>query len=62
MFIRISKLCSEKGITVTELEKILGFGNSTIIKWKKSNPTVEKLKKVADYFGVSVDSLLEDKI
>ena len=41
------------------LEKTLGFGNGTIKKWGESSPSVDKLKKVADYFGVSVDYFLE---
>ena len=38
----------------------MGFGNATIRGWVTSSPTVEKLKAVADYFGVTVDELLED--
>lgn len=54
----IEILCHRKGITVSGLERSLGFGNSTIAKWSKSSPTVEKLAAVADYFGVTVDDLL----
>ena len=39
----------------------MGFGNSTIRGWAKSSPTVEKLKAVADYFGVTIDELLSDE-
>ena len=53
----IEMLCKEKGISVSGLEKTLGFGNSTISKWSSSSPTVEKLMAVSD-FGVSVDYLL----
>ena len=55
----IEILCPKKGITVSGLERNLGFGNSTIAKWSKSSPTVEKLAAVADYFGVTVDELLQ---
>ena len=30
----------------------------TIVRWDKSSPTTDKLQKVADYFGVSIDYLL----
>lgn len=60
MLEKISQLCSEKEITVTELERKLDFGNSTIMKWKSSSPTVDKLKKVADYFGLTVDYFLQE--
>lgn len=56
---KICMLCNEKKISIGKLENILGFGNGTIWKWKKSSPSVEKLKAVADYFGVTIDYLLE---
>ena len=46
---RIEELANKEGITIAALEKKLGFGNGTIRGWKDSSPTVEKLKKVADY-------------
>lgn len=60
MFNKVENKAKEKGISITSLEKTLGFGNGTIRKWETSSPTVDKLKKVADYFGVSVDYFLED--
>ncbi len=59
MFERILELCNQQCITVTVLENKLGFGRCTIKKWKKSEPSALKLKKVADYFGVTVDFLLD---
>ena len=59
----IEMLCKKNGISVSGLEKTLGFGNSTISKWANSSPTAEKLIAVSDYFNVSIDYLLygEDK-
>lgn len=57
---KISMLCNKKKITIGKLENILGFGNGTIWKWKKSSPSVDKLKAVADYFGVNIEYFLED--
>jgi transcriptional regulator with XRE-family HTH domain len=45
MFDKIVKLCEENNISVLVLEEKLGFGKCTISKWKKSSPTVNKLKK-----------------
>ena len=45
-------------ISIAKLEQELGFANATIRKWAKSSPSADKLLKVADYFGVSVDYLL----
>lgn len=58
MFEKISNLCLQKEITVTRLEETLRFGRGTISKWKESSPSVDNLKKVADYFGVSIDYLV----
>lgn len=54
----IRALCIERGISICCLEKQLGFGNATIRGWDKSSPSVEKLKRVADFFGVSMESLI----
>ncbi|EJW19195.1 helix-turn-helix transcriptional regulator [Paenibacillus alvei] len=54
----IQNLCKDRDISIFKLEKELGFGNGTIYKWEKSSPAVDKLKKVADYFGVTVDYIL----
>ena len=59
LYEKIQEICNSKGITVSGLEKALGFSNSTIRKWKNSSPSIENLKKVADYFGVTVDYFLE---
>lgn len=56
---KISMLCNERNISIGKLENILGFGNGTIWKWRKSSPSVEKLKAVADYFGVSIEYFLD---
>lgn len=56
---KISILCNERNISIGKLENILGFGNGTIWKWRKSSPSVEKLKAVADYFGVSIEYFLD---
>lgn len=56
---KILKLAEKNHISISRLEKTMGFGNGTIKKWRESYPSVDKLKKVADYFGVSVDYFLE---
>lgn len=59
LYSRIKELCDKKGITITKLESDLGFGNSSIKKWKQTtSPSVDKVIKIASYFDVSVDYLL----
>lgn len=54
----ISELCNQRNISIAKLEREVGVGNGTIGRWEKSSPTVENLKKVADYFGVTVNDLI----
>lgn len=61
LYEKIQKICDSKGLTVSGLEKDLGFSNSTIRKWKNSSPSIENLKKVADYFGITVDELISEE-
>jgi len=56
----ILRLCQEKKISVARLEREIGLGNATISRWGTSSPTVENARKVADYFGVTVDQLIND--
>lgn len=53
----IKELCRERGITLKKLERETGIGNGTIAKWALSSPRVDTLKKVAEYFGVTLDDL-----
>ena len=57
---KVRGLCERDNITVTALEKKLGFGNGTISAWDRCSPSVKNLKAVADYFGVTVDELLKE--
>lgn len=59
IFANVSRLCRERGISIARLERDLGIGNATIRNWNVSSPTVDKLKRVADYFGVTLDELLQ---
>lgn len=61
LFERVEKIRKENGISQGRLEKELGFSNGSVSKWKNSTPTTERLQKVADYFGVSLDYLINGK-
>lgn len=56
----IKTKCAERGVSVTAMERDLQFGNGTVLYWKDHEPGVYKLKKVADYLGVTLDYLLAD--
>ena len=59
VFEKIEKLAKKKGITITDIERSLKFGNGTIRRWKKSSPSLENIAKVAKYLGVTVDYFVE---
>ena len=61
MLEKIKRLCVDRGISIAKLEQSVGLGAGTVYKWGVVSPGVDKLKAVADYFGVTVDSLLADK-
>ena len=58
VFERIEELRKAKNVSQGKLEKELGFSNGSISKWRNSTPTYERLQKVAEYFGVTVDYLM----
>lgn len=57
----IARLCKQRATTIAALERSVGISNGTISRWGKSSPTVDNLKKVADFFGVSVDELVSSQ-
>lgn len=57
----VKALCDERKISVCALERELGFPRSSICKWNENEPGIRKVQKVADYFGVTVDSLLANE-
>lgn len=52
-------LCKEKGLTPNKVAKELGIASATISDWKygRSQPKIDKRRKIAEYFNVSVDYL-----
>lgn len=57
---RIRDLCRERGTNLYRMEQELGLGNGTVRRWGDSPPSVSNAKAVADYLGVTIDSLLEE--
>ena len=55
---RIKDLCKKKGISVNRLELDCEFAKGYISKLDKSTPNSDKLQKIADYFGISLDYLM----
>lgn len=54
-------LCHRNCITVAKAARNIGINTSTVYMWKKkgTSPRYTTRKKIADYFGVDVDSLVK---
>lgn len=59
MYETFKKLIDERNITSYKVSKDTGISQTTLSDWKvgKSKPKADKLKILADYFGVPVDVL-----
>jgi len=57
---RLNNLILSKKITKNKMLTDLGLSKNSFVDWKQRGtiPNGETLKKIADYFGVSVDYLL----
>ena len=60
MYSVFEMLCEKNGVTPYKVGKETKIATSTLSDWKngKSTPKQDKLKLIADYFGVSVDYLM----
>lgn len=59
---KVRALCKKRGVAVSTMEKATGLSNGTLNKWEKgTSPSADKVKRVAEYFGTTVDELLSEK-
>ena len=56
---RIKALCDAKGITISQLEKDLGYGNGSLAKSKSIK--ADRLFEIAEYFDTTMDYLYDGK-
>lgn len=57
------KLLDKNGMKSSYVSQKTGVSNATLSDWKngKSTPKADKMKKIADFFGVTVDYLMTGK-
>lgn len=60
MYERYEKLLQERGLNSYKVAKATGINNQTFSAWKNGiyTPKREKMQKIADFLGVSVDYLI----
>ena len=63
MYKVFKKLLEEKGISTYQVAKVTGINNATFSEWKEGTyaPKVDKLQKIADYFQIPLNCLLNGK-
>ena len=57
LYEQIRDVAKSKGYSINRLEQELGFARSSINKFNKNKPSIAKLQQIADFLGVTVDSL-----
>ena len=59
---RVILLCQQKGVSRSKMADDIGISRSTPKDWKEkgSTPQLATVKKVADYFGVTTEYLMND--
>ena len=62
MYSVFEALLKEKATTAYAVSKATGIAVSTLSDWKngRSKPKADKLKKIADFFGVSVEIFITE--
>lgn len=57
LYERIKDVAKSKGYSINKLEQELGFARSSINKFNKNKPSIDKLQQIANLLDVTVDNL-----
>lgn len=62
MYDKFKMLLNQNNVKVSDVSKATGISTSTFTDWKKGRyaPKADKLKAIAEYFGVSLDYFVAD--
>ena len=58
LYENIRDIAKTKGFSINRLEQELGFARSSINKFNKNTPSIEKLQQISELLGVTVDNLM----
>ena len=61
MYAKYVELRDKKGVRDADVAKATGLYPSVFTDWKKGNssPKIDKLLKIADFFGVSIEEFVK---
>lgn len=60
---RFKQLCDDRGVSCNKAALEIGLSNATPTKWRKTGatPNSETLQRIAGYFGVTIQFLLDQE-
>lgn len=58
LYENIKKVAALRGYTISKLEQELGFPRSSISKYNSSDPSVGKIRQIANFLDVSYSSII----
>lgn len=63
MYKQLEKLLNKHKMTAYELSRKTGISTSTLTDWKmgRYTPKIDKIKKLAEFFGVDINYFLDDE-
>ena len=59
---KFKQLLDERGVTAYQVAKETGISTATLTQWKQGlyTPKVDKIMKIADYFGVPLEYFVKE--
>ena len=57
---RITQLCKKRGISQKQALADIGLSRNAAQRWAEGMPSSDTLQRIAEYFGISTDFLLEE--
>lgn len=57
LYENIKKACSERGISINKLETELRLPRSSVSKYNKNSPSIDKVQKIADFLEFPLEYL-----
>ena len=61
LYERIKEVAKVNGYSINRLEKELGYPRSSISKYNKNVPSMEKIQKIADFLNVPITDINEEE-
>lgn len=61
LYDKIKCLAHEKKVTIAEVERQTSLANGVLSKWNDVSPNSDSLYKVAKFFGITMDELMDEK-